>query len=441
MLDRIALGARGALHRPGGAELRPDVPAERRGRAVGGGAPQGAVRPAAGDAARLLRRAPDRRADQPAHLGHRPAPGRAQPPDLRVRPPDPRAGRRRRAADAGSSPGSRSRRWRWCRWWSAPRSSSGAGSARMTTGVQDELAEATAWRRRRSPRSARCRASCRSPPSGSAMATGSARASQAALAAGPGARRVLRRAHLLHVRRAIVFVLWQGGLLVLEGQLTAGALVSFLLYTITIAAAIGALASQLQRLPGGRRRGGAGVRDPGDEAGDRRSAAPGRAAERRPRDGWRSRASPSATRAIPRCPGRSRRIDLEVAPGEVVALVGPSGGGKTTLVSLLPRFWDVDRGRVRLDGIDIRTLRLADLRGAIGVVPQEPALFSGTIRENIAYARPGAIRGGDRGGGARPRTRTSSSSGCRRATTPWSASAGSSSRVASGSGWRSRGRS
>jgi subfamily B ATP-binding cassette protein MsbA len=83
-------------------------------------------------------------------------------------------------------------------------------------------------------------------------------------------------------------------------------------------------------------------------------------------------------------------IDLAVAPGEVVALVGPSGGGKTTLVSLLPRFWDVSRGRVRLDGHDIRTLRLADLRGAIGVVPQEPALFSGTIRENIAYARPGA---------------------------------------------------
>jgi subfamily B ATP-binding cassette protein MsbA len=83
-------------------------------------------------------------------------------------------------------------------------------------------------------------------------------------------------------------------------------------------------------------------------------------------------------------------VDLAVAPGEVVALVGPSGAGKTTLVSLLPRFWDVDLGRVLLDGIDIRSLRLADLRGAIGIVPQEPALFSGSIRENIAYARPGA---------------------------------------------------
>jgi subfamily B ATP-binding cassette protein MsbA len=59
-------------------------------------------------------------------------------------------------------------------------------------------------------------------------------------------------------------------------------------------------------------------------------------------------------------------------------------------VSLLPRFWDVDRGRICLDGTDIRSLRLADLRTAIGIVPQEPALFSGTIRENIAYARAGA---------------------------------------------------
>jgi subfamily B ATP-binding cassette protein MsbA len=79
-----------------------------------------------------------------------------------------------------------------------------------------------------------------------------------------------------------------------------------------------------------------------------------------------------------------------VAPGEVVAVVGPSGAGKTTLISLLPRFWDVSQGRIRLDGVDVRELRLADLRGAIGIVPQEPALFSGSERENIAYGRPGA---------------------------------------------------
>ena len=86
------------------------------------------------------------------------------------------------------------------------------------------------------------------------------------------------------------------------------------------------------------------------------------------------------------------QVTLTVAPGEVVALVGPSGAGKTTLVSLLPRFWDVSEGRILLDGIDIRTLALADLRGAVGIVPQEPALFSGTVAENIAYARPDASR-------------------------------------------------
>ncbi|HWA15076.1 MAG TPA: ATP-binding cassette domain-containing protein, partial [Gemmatimonadales bacterium] len=84
------------------------------------------------------------------------------------------------------------------------------------------------------------------------------------------------------------------------------------------------------------------------------------------------------------------QITLRLDPGEIVALVGPSGAGKTTLVSLLPRFWDVTEGSIQLDGRDIRTLRLSDLRRVIGLVPQEPALFSGTIRENIAYARPDA---------------------------------------------------
>ena len=83
-------------------------------------------------------------------------------------------------------------------------------------------------------------------------------------------------------------------------------------------------------------------------------------------------------------------VSFGVEPGEFVSVIGPSGAGKTTLASLLPRFWDVDQGAIRLDGIDIRDLTLADLRHAIGIVPQEPALFSGTVRENIAYARPDA---------------------------------------------------
>jgi len=89
----------------------------------------------------------------------------------------------------------------------------------------------------------------------------------------------------------------------------------------------------------------------------------------------------------PDLPDALRDVSLRIAPGEVVALVGPSGAGKTTLASLVPRFWDVQQGRITLDGIDIRELSFGDLRGSIGLVPQEPTLFSGTVRENIAYAR------------------------------------------------------
>jgi ATP-binding cassette subfamily B protein len=80
-----------------------------------------------------------------------------------------------------------------------------------------------------------------------------------------------------------------------------------------------------------------------------------------------------------------RTINLTIRPGETVAFVGPSGAGKTTLCSLLPRFYDVTAGAITIDGIDIRRITLASLRRQIGVVQQEVFLFSGTIRENIAY--------------------------------------------------------
>jgi subfamily B ATP-binding cassette protein MsbA len=97
-----------------------------------------------------------------------------------------------------------------------------------------------------------------------------------------------------------------------------------------------------------------------------------------------------AFRYQPDLPDVVQGISLAIAPGEVVALVGRSGAGKTTIASLVPRFWDVTSGRITLDGIDIRSLSLEALRTSIGIVPQEPVLFSGTIRENIAYARPDA---------------------------------------------------
>jgi subfamily B ATP-binding cassette protein MsbA len=83
-------------------------------------------------------------------------------------------------------------------------------------------------------------------------------------------------------------------------------------------------------------------------------------------------------------------VSLTVAPGETVALVGPSGGGKSTLLSLLPRFYDVVAGAVTVNGRDIRELSLHDLRSKIALVTQEPFLFDDTLAANIAYGRPGA---------------------------------------------------
>jgi ATP-binding cassette subfamily B protein len=83
-------------------------------------------------------------------------------------------------------------------------------------------------------------------------------------------------------------------------------------------------------------------------------------------------------------------IDLAVPAGKVLGIVGPPGSGKTTLLSLLPRLYDPTAGAIRLDGHDTRTLRLEALRSAIACMPQEPFLFSGTIRDNIALGRPAA---------------------------------------------------
>jgi subfamily B ATP-binding cassette protein MsbA len=83
-------------------------------------------------------------------------------------------------------------------------------------------------------------------------------------------------------------------------------------------------------------------------------------------------------------------VDLEVKAGEVVALVGPSGAGKTTLVNLVPRFYDVSEGRVTIDGVDVRDLELASVRDKIGVVAQDTFLFNDTVANNIRYGRPGA---------------------------------------------------
>jgi len=184
-------------------------------------------------------------------------------------------------------------------------------------------------------------------------------------------------------------VLWEGGRLVLGGALSAGTLVQFLLYTVFIAAAVTALTSlfsNYQETVGAARRVFELLETP-----------PAIADPPEPRTlpspvGGHVAVEHVSFRYQPALPLALDDVSLAIAPGEVVALVGPSGAGKTTLANLLPRFWDVTAGRITLDGVDSRALRLAELRHAIGIVPQEPALFSGSVLENIAYARPDAAQ-------------------------------------------------
>lgn len=189
----------------------------------------------------------------------------------------------------------------------------------------------------------------------------------------------------------IVVVLWQGGRLVVTADITAGELVSFLLYAVQVAAAITTLASvwsSYQEAQGAAHRvfelldARPAIRDP---RAPRALPAAGGAGEIRFEKVW-FRYGPAEPWAI-------READVAIRAGEVVALVGPSGAGKTTLAALVPRFRDPTRGRVLVGGTDVRQMELAELRSRIGLVPQEHRLFAGTIAENIAYGRPDATDG------------------------------------------------
>ena len=103
-------------------------------------------------------------------------------------------------------------------------------------------------------------------------------------------------------------------------------------------------------------------------------------------------ADDTPARERPEQPWALQGVPLRVEPGQLAAIVGPSGSGKTTATYLVPRFYDVDRGTVLLDGHDVRDLTLDSLADAVGMVTQEPYLFHGTIRDNLAYARPDASR-------------------------------------------------
>ncbi len=189
---------------------------------------------------------------------------------------------------------------------------------------------------------------------------------------------------ILVVYGGIAFVLWVGSRMVLAQEMTAGELIAFVLYTFVVGGAIGGMAEiygQFQRAIGASRR----VFELLDTA-----PAITDAPDARPLTAVRGHVeldgvgfSYAQDRVLPVLEG----VVVEARPGEVIALVGPSGAGKSTLVSLIPRFYDVVEGSIRIDGNDIRNIKLSDLRQAIGIVPQETVLFGGTVRENIAYGK------------------------------------------------------
>jgi ATP-binding cassette subfamily B protein len=202
------------------------------------------------------------------------------------------------------------------------------------------------------------------------------------------ARAALGATVILLVMGAIVVVLWLGGRDVLAGEITGGELAAFVFYAVVTASATGALSEimgDLQRAAGATER----LFQLLDTPIDIRAPAvptplptPSKGALRFERVGF---AFPSRSEQ-PVLHG----FDLMVQPGETVALVGPSGAGKSTVFQLLMRFYDPSSGRVLFDGIDLRALEPRAFRARIGLVPQEPVVFSANAWDNLRYGRPEA---------------------------------------------------
>ncbi|CAM4189877.1 ABC transporter transmembrane domain-containing protein [Vreelandella rituensis] len=204
--------------------------------------------------------------------------------------------------------------------------------------------------------------------------------------------RTRQRAWLTGIAMLVVFaavgiMLWQGGQAVLAGTMTAGELSAFVFYAVLAAGAVATLsevAGDVQRAAGAAERllelldTQPSIHAPGDAA-----TLP------EPVNGDIRFEAVNFT-----YPGRDQPalegLDLHIHPGERVALVGPSGAGKSTLLSLLLRFHDPDHGRLMLDGIDLRKLEPQSLRRTLGLVAQEPTLFTGSAAENLRYGKPDA---------------------------------------------------
>ena len=187
---------------------------------------------------------------------------------------------------------------------------------------------------------------------------------------------------------SVCTILWLGGRDVMSGAISPGDLAAFVFYAIVAAGALGALSEvvgDLQRAAGAAER-----------LMDLLAMRPEIVAPANPRplpEPARGRVVfRNVTFTYPALPDRPvlRDFELEVAPGETVALVGPSGAGKSTVFNLLLRFYTPTSGRMLLDGVDICEAAPAEVRARLGLVPQEPVVFSATARDNIAYGRPEA---------------------------------------------------
>lgn len=211
---------------------------------------------------------------------------------------------------------------------------------------------------------------------------------------GESYRTALRRALVSSGLSGVVFftifsalglIFWYGGRLVSLGEITPGQLVSFILYAFNVAASVGTLAgiwSQVQSALGASSRIFELLDTPPDlkepEHPHLLTAVRGEVRLENLHFAYDDRGEVL------------RGVSLTAHPGQVVALVGPSGAGKSSLIALIPRFYDLTQGRITLDGVDIRQLRLQDLRRHIALVPQETLLFSGSIEDNIRYGNPQA---------------------------------------------------
>jgi len=182
----------------------------------------------------------------------------------------------------------------------------------------------------------------------------------------------------------VAVIMWWGGRWVALGRLTPGELISFLFYAMMIASALTVFSSvytQVTSALGATRR----IFELLDERSEIVQAPDAVKVDKEKLNGKITYENVFFSYATER--GLIEDFSLDVQPGELLAFVGPSGAGKTTVVNLIPRFFDPQKGRVLLDGEDLRNLDVKSLREVIGLVPQEIDLFSGTLRENIQYGR------------------------------------------------------